>query len=129
MTLVSALEPLAREASLGDKVDAFVAECVAKLKTLGDIPAELRASLEGRLLKLRKESIGQALRRLARDTLPNQPDAAQVIDEAYALRSQLIHSGLPADLDVDLDRESRVLSRIIRDIYAGMLNSSLARGG
>lgn len=128
LTLISALEPLACEVPLGDMVNTFVAECVTKLKTSEDIPTELRTSLEGRLLQLRQESIRQALRRLARETLPNQPDAAQVIDKAYTLRSQIIHSGIPADLDLDLDRESRVVSRIIRDIYASMLNRKLARG-
>jgi hypothetical protein len=76
------------------------------VRSNSDIPPELKPSLEGRLRQLRQESIGQALRRLVRDALPNQPKASQVIDDAYALRSQLIHSGVPADLDVDLERES-----------------------
>lgn len=128
LTLVSALEPLAREASLGERVGTLVSECVAKLRMSEDIPTDLRASLEGRLLQLRQESIRQALKRLARETLPNQPDAAQVIDEAYTLRSQIIHSGVPTDLDIDLDRESRLVSRVIRDMYASMLDRKLARG-
>lgn len=126
LALVSALEPLAQEAPLGESVDQFVAECVTQLRASA-IPKELRASLEGRLNQLRQESIRQALKRLASETLPNQPEAPAAVDEAYALRSQLIHSGVPPDLDIDLERESQSISAIIRDIYANILNRSLAR--
>ena len=127
LALVSALEPLAQEAPLGEAVDQFVAECVNLLKATANIPPDLRASLEGRLKQLRQESIRQALKRLAREALPDQPEVAEAVDEAYALRSQLIHSGVPSDLDIDLGRESRSVSAIIRDIYAKLLNRSLAR--
>ena len=128
LALVSALEPLASEAFLGDEVAAFVSDCVAQLRTSATVPTALKASLEGRLQQLRNESIRQALRRLAHETLPLQPNAAQAIDEAYALRSQIIHSGIPADLDADLERESRDVSIIIRSMYASMLKTSVARG-
>lgn len=127
LALVSALEPLAREAPLGEAVNQFVAECANLLKASVNIPPDLRTSLEGRLSQLRQESIRQALKRLARETLPNQPEAPAAVDEAYALRSQLIHSGVPADLDIDLERESHSISAIIRDIYANLFNRSLAR--
>lgn len=127
LALVSALEPLAQEAPLGEPVNQFVAECTTLLKASTTIPLELRASLQGRLDQLRQESIRQALKRLTRETLPNQPEAPAAVDEAYALRSQLIHSGVPADLDIDLELESRSISAIIRDIYAKILNRSLAR--
>jgi hypothetical protein len=127
LALVSALEPLAQEALLGEEVNQFVADCVARLKTSTSIPQELRASLEGRLGHLRQESIRQALKRLTRETLPDQPEAPSTVDDAYALRSQLIHSGVPADLDVDLERESGSIGAIIRDIYANLLGRPLAR--
>ena len=127
LALVSALEPLAQEAPLGEAVNQFVAECANLLRASANIPPDLRASLEGRLNQLRQESIRQALKRLAREALPNQPEAPAAVDEAYALRSQLIHSGVPTDLDIDLERESRSISAIIRDIYANPLNRSLAR--
>src|SRR5262249_34060207 len=127
LAVVSALEPLAQEAPLGDNVDKFVSECVSLLNANTEISADVRASLQGRLLQLRQESIRQALLRLARETLPERADARAVIDEAYALRSQLIHSGVPADLDTDLERECRLVSGIIRDIYAKLLDRPLAR--
>lgn len=127
LALVSALEPLAQEAPLGEEVNQFVADCITLLKTSTPIPQELRASLEGRLGQLRQESIRQALKRLTRETLPDQPEAPSTVDDAYDLRSQLIHSGVPADLDVDLERESRTIAAIIRDIYANLLDRPLAR--
>jgi len=127
LALVSALEPLAQEAPLGEGVNQFVADCLSLLKISASIPQELRASLEGRLGQLRQESIRQALKRLTRETLPDQPEAPSTVDDAYALRSQLIHSGVPADLDVDLERESRSIAAIIRDIYANLLGRPLAR--
>lgn len=127
LAVVSALEPLAQEAESGDSVSTFVADCVVRLKASADIPSDIRTSLEGRLLQLRHESIRQALRRLAREVLPNQLAAPQAIDESYTLRSQLIHSGVPADLDIDLDRETRVISTIIRDMYSSILDRKLVR--
>jgi hypothetical protein len=125
LSLVSALEPLAQEEPLGEEVAIFVSSCVANLKSTETIPAVFRKSLEGRLLKLKQESIRQALMRLARKILPNQPDAPQIVDEAYALRSQIIHSGVPSDLDLDLDREAQAVSKTIRAMYASILNRSL----
>jgi hypothetical protein len=129
LALVSALEPLASEAPLGNEVAAFVADCIASLRATSGLPSDLKTSLESRLANLRHESIGQALRRLAREKLPSQPDAAQAIDSAYALRSQIIHSGVPADLDVDLERESREISTIIRAMYASILKRQVVCGG
>ena len=129
LALVSALEPLAKEEPLGPAVSLFIEECAQQLRTSADIQSELKASLEGRLLQLRQESVRQALRRLARTALPNQPEASRLIDEAYALRSQLIHKGVPADLDIDLENESQAVSRTIRALYASLLNRKLARGG
>ena len=127
LALVSALEPLAQEASLGPAAAAFVDLCVQPLRSDTNIPSELKASLEGRLRQLRQESIRQALQRMIRDELPNEPEASRVIDDAYDLRSQLIHRGVPADLDADLERESQVVSRTVRALYASLLNRPLAR--
>lgn len=127
LALVSALEPLACEVSLGEEVNSFVNACITGLKASNDIAPDLRASLEGRLYQLRRESIRQALKRLAKETLPNQPDAVEAIDEAYSLRSQIIHSGVPDDLDIDLERESRLISSIIRRMFASILKRKLSR--
>ena len=127
LAVVSALEPLADEQPLGGSVNRFVASCLAELKRVPDLATDIRASLEGRVLGLRTESIRQSVKRVVRQALSDRPDAAEAIDEAYALRSQIIHTGRPADLDVDLERELRMVSGIIRQIYASLLGRSLLK--
>jgi hypothetical protein len=127
LAIVSALEPLAQEQPLGDEVDGFVDSCLRLLKETSALTPSIRASLDGRLRHLRTESIRQALRRVVLETLPDQPKAAEAIDDAYALRSQIVHHGRPADLDVDLERESRRVSGIIRHLYSRLLGRELMR--
>ena len=55
-------------------------------------------------------------------------DAEEIIDGAYSLRSQILHTGSPADLDVDLERETRAVSAVIREIYASLLCSTRQLG-
>lgn len=128
LALVSSLEPLAREANLGSEVAAFVKDA-RKLLLATSIEPRVRASLEGRLLQLKSESIRQALRRLVRETLPEAPEAEQIVEDAYGLRSQLVHNGVPDDLDIDFGRESDAISSIARRIYSKMLGRKLARDG
>lgn len=127
LAIVSSLEPLAREAELGPEVQTFITQCQELLKTYESIPQPVRTSLEGRLLQLKSESIRQALRRLVRTVLPEMPDAETLIDEAYALRSQLIHNGVPRDLDIDLGREAEAISNVLRKIYSKLLQRKLIR--
>ena len=127
LAVVSALEPLASEQYLGEDVDKFVSSCVELLKATSGLRPEVRASLEGRVRQLRGESIRQSLRRVVLSALPEEPEAAATIDEAYALRSQIIHSGRPADLDVDLERACQSVSRIMRQIYASLLGRRLMK--
>ena len=129
LSVVTALEPLATEADYGEPVRAFVADCVTRLKTSNEIPDQVRQSLEGRLLQLQRESIRQALKRVVGEILPDDPEAVDIVDNAYALRSQIIHTGVPAALDVDLEREVKAISSIIRKIYAKRLKRNVIRNG
>jgi hypothetical protein len=97
------------------------------LKSNTAIGQETKNSLAGRLCQLREESIRQALLRLVRETIPTNSDAPRVIDNAYALRSEIIHNGMPADLDADLEAEGRAVAAVIRDIYASLLKQKLVR--
>lgn len=107
LATVSALEPLATRQPLGVEVNRLVDTCIETLEGSHRISVDVRRSLDGRLRQLSMESVGQAIRRVIRATLPNRPDAVAVVDAAYALRSQIVHGGRPADLDVDLEQESR----------------------
>lgn len=129
LTAVSALEPLAEDQRLGAEVDAFVDSCCQSLKAATSIDHQHRASLEGRLNQLRRESIRQALRRCIVTKLPDLPTAPGIADFAYGLRSKLIHNGRLSDYDVDLAAETRKISNLLRLIYSQNLGLSLYAPG
>lgn len=125
LTAISALEPLGEEQALGQGVDAFVERCLLSLRTAASIDQQHRASLEGRLNELRRESVRQALRRFITTRLPDHPNAPEVVDSAYRLRSELIHHGRVSDYDTDLAAETRKISNLLRVIYSRSLGLSL----
>lgn len=114
---VSALEPLAEQVSLGSEVESAVDNLCSQFEAETSIPVDLRNSLRGRLLQLKRESIRQALKRLCTKWFPAEPTAWANIDRAYGLRSQLLHEGRPADLDVLLAEESGSIAKYLRRIY------------
>ncbi len=126
LAVVSAFEPLGQdEQSLGPEVDQFVAGCLERLREESAISEPGRASLEGRLQSLRRESVRQALRRVVRQALPQRKDTLILFDEAYSLRSQIVHAGRPDNLDVDLEHEGRRVAQLLRQIYASLLGGKL----
>lgn len=129
LALVSALEPLAQETSLGTEVEAFVDTCITKIRDENSIPTQIKCSLQGRLRDLKHESIRQAIKRIVSKTLPDDPEAWKIIDGSYNLRSQIIHGGRPNDLDIDLYEEGQRVAGVIRKIYAGLLNRTPVRFG
>jgi hypothetical protein len=125
LSTVSALEPLATAEHLGPAVDAFIDDCLAQIKNHNEIQPDHLQSVKGRLNDLRKESIRQALKRLIKAKLPEDISAPGIIDDAYNLRSQLIHSGMPDDLDLDFSVETRKVSSIVRHLYAKELGFTI----
>ena len=114
---VSALEPLAVQESLADEVANAVDELVAQLREHSTIPASHKDSLTGRLLQLKRESVRQALKRHCLRWFPHDPAAWKVLDHAYGLRSELLHEGRPADLDLLLAEQTLTISKYLRAIY------------
>ncbi|MET3494401.1 hypothetical protein [Variovorax boronicumulans] len=115
--VVSALEPLAAPARLGDSVDGFIARMLADLEQDVDIPPDLKQSMRGRVRLLQSESIRQSLRRLCGEWFPDSAKAWQTVDRAYRLRSELLHSGAFADPDTDAAVEASEVRRVLRAIY------------
>jgi hypothetical protein len=118
---VSALEPLATVSSLGPTVNVFIEQCSNLLDQSQDIDVAVKRSLRGRLGQLGVESIRQAIRRVVRDVIPDDTEALSVVDRAYTLRSELVHSGRPSDSDVDLAAEAEAICAVLRKIYERML--------
>lgn len=125
LSTVSALEPLSSVEGLGPEVNAFIDECLAQLDKKNEIQPEQRQSVQGRLNELRKESVRQALKRVIKAKLPDDASAPAVIEYAYDLRSQLIHRGIPKDLDIDFSVETRKVSSILRQLYAKELGFTI----
>jgi hypothetical protein len=125
LSTVSALEPLATPAKLGREVDTFIKECLIKLKKNDKIRSEYRKSISGRLNELKKESVRQALKKLISIKIPDDESAPAIIDYAYNLRSQLIHRGIPDDLDIDFSVETNKVASIIKELYSKELGLPL----
>lgn len=117
VTIVSALEPLAKQESLGAGVSDFVDGAVAALAKAEGIQVGIHDSLRGRLNQLRLESVRQALLRLSNAWFPKRLDVRQRIERAYALRSELLHEGTLLDPDIDVSTETAYISNILRAIY------------
>ena len=126
---VSALEPLAEQLDLGSEVYRFVGKLTAVLDADESVPVDLKQSLRGRLLQLRKESVRQALHRLCEKWFPGSRRARDELDFAYALRSEILHEGRVADLDVILSEQTEQISRYLRSIYAQEFGVSLRVAG
>jgi hypothetical protein len=125
LTTVSALEPLAETQALGHSVDALVDNFLSSLRAASSIDQQRRSSLEGRVNQLRRESIRQALRRFIMARLPDHPDAPDLADAAYGMRSDLIHNGRLSDYDVDLAAETQKITSLMRLLYSRSLGLSL----
>ncbi|MBD2538175.1 HEPN domain-containing protein [Coleofasciculus sp. FACHB-SPT36] len=121
--LVSSLEPLAkRNRYPNPELQDLIGSFVEQLSNTASIPDNIRASVQGRIRELERESISQAIKRLVKEHLPENPDAVSMIDEAYNIRSKILHEGAS---DADLDRKSQEIEDIIRQIYSRILKHDL----
>lgn len=114
---VSALEPLAAQADLGAEVSTVIDALSLVLSENTTIPSDLKSSLSGRLLQLKRESVRQALKRHCKRWFPDNQDAWKALDHAYGLRSELLHEGRPSDLDILLADQTREITNYLRLIY------------
>lgn len=114
---VSALEPLAEQRAMVPEVSVAIDALCAQFDGDTSILAEIRQSIRGRILQLKRESVRQALKRMCGTWFPSEPTAWSSIDRAYSLRSQLLHEGRPGDLDVLLHDEARSIANYLRRIY------------
>lgn len=117
VTIVSALEPLAKQQDLGPSIQTFVSDMVSALSKAANIDLRLQNSLRGRILQLRQESVRQALLRLSGTWFPERPDVRARIERAYALRSELLHEGTLLDPDIDIGSEIGQISKVLRAIF------------
>lgn len=113
VSMVSALEPLIKRepyTSLGrysehqEEVEETIDELLNVIRRAESekdgLPGPLLNSWRNRIKdKLRSESIGQALKRMVRERLPDVEEAPKIIRAAYNLRSRILHDGVKIEED------------------------------
>lgn len=115
--IVSALEPLSEQQKLDTNVRSAIDRILNIFDAEEQIDPDLKNSLRNRLAGLKRESVRQGLKRMAEKWFPTNEEAWKSLDRAYALRSELLHSGRPKDLDVLLSEEIVNISKYLRSIY------------
>ncbi len=129
LSLVSSLEPLASQNEYPNSIKMLIDNFQRELQNL-DIfemlteneKIKLKNSLKGRLDQLKKESIRQSLLRTIRELLPSENDAVQIIDDAYNLRSKILHEGTT---DPYLSSRNKEVTKIIRKLFAARIGKQL----
>ena len=111
--LVSALETLAVQDDLNDKLGTLIADLQSVVKTAAIAEDGLRQSIIGQVSNLRRESVRRALRRLLKKLEIDESDINQV-DEAYQTRSKILHEGKRVP---ELDHIAGCLDQILAEIY------------
>lgn len=112
--IVSAIEPIAvQEKYEDDKLTTLLTNFKEQLKG-SELDASVITSLCGRIDQLRLESVSRAIRRLVENWLPDDTEAVAIIEDAYNLRSKILHDG---STDADLKEKSRKAEDIIRRIF------------
>ncbi len=131
MGLVSSLEPLASQrgypSSVVNLMDSYREQLRdADLSDLNrDDVTKVKASLNNRLRQLEQESIRQALLRTIKQVFPGDDSSVKIIDEAYSLRSKMLHEGVT---DPYLDRKTHEVESILRRLYAVRIGKRLRIG-
>jgi hypothetical protein len=127
ITLVTALEALSVQVDYGDDVATALEEAVKVLVASKELEGEekdgLRASLSGRLRQLRQESVRQAINRVVRDHLKDR-EAVRFVDDAYGVRSKMLHEGLRV---ANLHELTTGLEAVLRRLYSAIVGLPLAR--
>jgi hypothetical protein len=96
----------------------------------GGLDLVTRSSLLGSLERLRRESIGQAGRRLAKELLGEREyagtNASKFYSDCYELRSQIVHDGYVHDRGTDLPEVANALSTFVADLLLASFGSRAA---
>ncbi len=121
------LEALSIQRDYGDDLAAVAEELANQLESslahAGTEKANLRTSLASRLKELRRESVRQAIKRTVMDYVGDR-ETARFIDEAYGVRSKILHEGMNTP---ELHALTQRIEDIMRQIYSAILGLPLDR--
>jgi len=111
--LVSSLEPLAAQSKYENaQLERLIRDAIATLDKI-DIATEQKSSIKGRIESLRQESISSAIRNLVSNLLAGDTNAIETIEEAYRIRSKILHEG---STDADLTEKGQQVEEVVRRI-------------
>ncbi|MCC6603977.1 MAG: hypothetical protein IT327_12250 [Anaerolineae bacterium] len=120
--LVSALEPIAVQKRYDDEnLNSLLKNFIDDLNN-SDLDSTIKSSLTGRINQLRFESVSRAIKRLVEETLPEDSEAVSIVQEAYDLRSKILHDG---STDADLQEKSRDVEEIVRKILETKIKTEM----
>lgn len=119
--LVSSLEPLAEQQNYGDQLLETLNRFKDQIRQLGLSPI-VESSLLGRVDNLSNESVLSAIRRVVNECLPGDAGALEIVEEAYNLRSRILHDGTT---DADLSQKSQEVEAVIRRVIASKAGLNL----
>lgn len=123
--LVTALEALSVQSDYGEGIASVLAKLESQLRSdpaiAGEDRSALRESLAGRLRQLRHESVRQAIVRTVQQYV-SDAGTVKFVDEAYGLRSKILHEGKRT---LGLDSLTNRLEDVLRTIYAALLGLQL----
>ena len=116
--MIASLEPLAsQERYVSPELDSLLSVFKTQLQSSG-LPSELKKAVECRLNDLRQESVSKAIKRLVREVIPDDSSVVKAIDEAYKIRSLILHNG---STDDDLELKGREVEKVIRRLFQGIV--------
>ncbi len=111
--LVSSLEPLAIQSKYDNaQLEGLIRDAIAALDKI-DLGPEQKSSIRGRIENLHQESISSAIKRLVTSLLPGDANAIEIIEEAYKIRSKMLHEG---STDADLKEKGQQVEEVIRNV-------------
>jgi hypothetical protein len=124
ITLMTALEAISVQTIYDTKVAEALKEAAHCLEMSPHLTGSGQAvvdSLSGRIRGLQQESVRQAIVRTVNHHLPHRDDIA-FVDEAYGIRSKMLHEGLKV---ADLHQVTYRLESMLRRIYADIIGVTL----
>jgi hypothetical protein len=120
--LMTALEALSVQRDYGEDVAAVLDRLASELEhsppLAGEDKEQVRGSLASRVRQLRQESVRQAIIRVVKDYVGDR-DTIRFIDQAYGVRSKILHEGLRA---TDLHELTNRVEDVLRQIYSTLLS-------
>ena len=127
--MMSSVEPLIEQVDLtgnsdyGNALQDTVDGIKQLVKDAEDLPDSIRDSLLGQVSNLKRESIGQGLRRLCDEYLSDSKEAYKLLKECYNIRSQIVHEG---GTDNYLTERTQELKEILRRLFSSITGMPLS---